>query len=376
MEDLKLLESLVELNGLPLEKKGQEIKAGLKISDEIKAKVEAITKPYIMLVGKRNTAIKLAAYIYFNKNCSVYSDVYLHEDHKKAGTSLLRKAKRHESVYLELFHYKDDTGNIKELTYCKYVNKKTGRTNSATFPIDHYQHDLVRADFYHNGKRDKPSHIKRKVIEITYQNHFRYASREDSRLHKLNTFEMLDKGPASMTYGEMLRFKNTVFLMDFMHGIKEREDNNCKEFRDFSDKLETLKEGTPGFLIIHIDSEKKWPKNFIKQFDVIKLGVSKTAQARSVGTKKSANKKLRKESKPYKDILNGVLEEYIKPDQEYLSLRTLSEKVLRREKEYNKVEKNNGKEDTLLFEYKPNSIETHIQDHELYPDVQEKFQNK
>ncbi len=376
MEDLKLLDELVALNGLPLEVKGQKIKASLKISDEMKMKVETITKPYIMLVGEKNLAINLAAYIYLNKNCSVYSDVYLHEEHKKAAASLLRKAKRGESVYLELFHYKGDTGDITEHTYCKYVNKKTGRHSSPAFSIDNYYYALVRADFYHKDKREKPADVKKKLIEIIYQNHFRYVGREDSRLGKLNTLEMLDKGEASMAYDEMLRFKNTVFLIDFMHGVRDEADINCKEFRDFTDKLDTLRKGMPGFLIIHIDSKKNWPKGFLKQFDVIKLGAPKTAQARSAGTKKSTDKKLRKDSEPHKKILNDTLEEYIKPDQEYLSLRCLANKVFRIVKEYNKVEKSNGKEGTLLFEYEPNSIETHIQKHELYPDVQEKFKNK
>ncbi len=329
---LKLLDDLEKLNGLPLEREGQEIKNSLKesISDEMKKKVEGIINPYIMIKGNRDEAIKLAAYIYLEKS-TVYSDVYLHEEHNKAAVSLLRKAKKGESIYLALFHTRKTKFSIGDrnkltgkrtlthklmdpvpITYCKYVNKKTGRYDKWSFCIDYYQHGLVRDDFYYKGNRHRPAIVKGEPIEIIYQNEFRYVDRKKSRPEILNTLKIIDEGNTSMTYCDMLKFKNTVFLLDFMKGIKD-EDIDCDALLEFSNELHELRKSMPGSLIIHIDKTKKWPKYFLEQLEVIPAGKTKTVREKIGAEQKNLKRGGKQNKVPYEKLIP-----YVKKNLSYL----------------------------------------------------------
>lgn len=79
----KLLHGLEELNGLPLERKGIEIKESLNISGKLSKDVEKISNPYILIVGDINKAMELAAYIYLTKS-TVYHSAYILDGHNDA----------------------------------------------------------------------------------------------------------------------------------------------------------------------------------------------------------------------------------------------------------------------------------------------------
>lgn len=396
MSDLKLLEDLEKLNGLPLEKEGQEIKNSLKISDEMMERVKGITKPYILISGKRAEAIRLAAYIYLSKNCSVCSDVDLHEVHNKyaAAVSLFRKtekgprkAKKGEKIYLSLFHCKSNIDDTTRLhTNGIYVNKKTGRVE-LEFSIGDYQHDLDQydltcKDFYYKGNRDTPDEVKGSSIEITYQNHFRFVvDRKNSRPETLNTLKIIDEGDVSMTLSDMLKFKNTVFCLDFMRGVED-EDLDRKSLSDFSDELHDLRKGMPGSLIIHVDSKHKWPKaksllmkDFLEQFEEIpaKIGTGNIKEHTEDGPKE-----LDDIEKKYRKLIEDVLGRYNKPLKEvedYPSIDNLTKKIIVEMKELklNKtvVNKKTG-ESKLTIIHPYNTVKTRIQGRPLYDEIMDR----
>ena len=266
--ELKLLDNLEKLNGLPLEKEGKKIKDRLNISDEMKEKVEGISNPYIMIEGKRDEAIKLAAYIYLGKS-TVYSSLYLHEEYKKVPASpFLRKAERASTFYIELFHSKNEKGVVLPQVLYTYLNQngyiEQGQIRAKDWIYNHM--DFV--DYYKGGKY-KPSSVKGIMIRnAVYVNRFGYMD-WDEHLGNINMLEVMEKGGSiAMTCLDVLRYKGTVLLLDFM---KSKNNKDCNELQEFAKRISGLKEGTPGFLIVHTDNRKIWPSYFLDQFDVVPL---------------------------------------------------------------------------------------------------------
>ena len=403
MADLKLLEELEKLNGLPLEKEGLKIKESLPISDEMKKKVGGITNPYIIIEGDRDKAIELAAYIYLSKGCSVYSDVYLRrEDMGILDAAPFREAQNPEPdspspwvpgempkgtsrIYVELFHNKEtlrkgqsaqsiktfspkqpqkiplvryrylnengfiegdrsmeDVKHEKDGSICsigtlyrnlKFVDHykgikwdlKTGNINNFWSLVAEHQtrhkcskgeaikavarshpdeHGKYIASLYDAQER-KDSHrseVKLKFIrEVIYSNNFRYVDRENSIPKKLLELELMDRrGTTGMTMFDMLKYKSTVLLLDFM---KYTEDEKRDKLPEFARKLYALKKGIPGFLIVHVDKIEKSTKKYLDQFDLIPLGNSQKKRKPNVTDKdlmyafRKATKELGKDSK-------------------------------------------------------------------------------
>ena len=293
-DGLKLLDDLEKLNGLPVEKKGTEIRKRLNIDENLLQKIENISGPYILIEGDRDKAMTMAAYIYLEKS-TVYSDVYLLRRHEMGGMPIenpFKGVKKSLKVYAGLFHYKSKkevrlplsirTNKPPMVTY-KYLNQNGFMESLGTSGTGHRLVGMVFIDYY-KGIEDKPFTDKGKLIrEIIYENNFGYV---DWITHPdtLNTLEIMDKGLNTATTGfDMLKFKNTVFLLDFMKGVK---DKDCKELLEFSQKLHTLKTNSkrtypgnlrfpslekPGFLIVHTDSVENWPAHFLELFYSINL---------------------------------------------------------------------------------------------------------
>ena len=210
---------------------------------------------------------------------------------------------QNEKTCFVMYRYVNQNGFVEmELSYpedCRhyhlkfvdyYKNTKEGRVmgrkNNFRALVDEYQaehtcgiteamkaiarlHPDKHAKYIASSK--EPSNDNHKFIrKVIYSNNFGYVDWENSCPSNLLKLEIMDQGnTTSMTMFDMLKYKSTVFLLDFMKGIEEK---GCDELLEFAKKLYALKKDTPGFLIIHVDKIKGLPEYFLEQFEPIPLG--------------------------------------------------------------------------------------------------------
>lgn len=344
-KNLKLLQDLEALNGLPLEKAGVKIKESLNISGKLLKDVKKISNPYILIVGDINKAMQLAVYIYLTKS-TVYCSAYLREgyieavrfkqyfeDHKdkykqKYGTVVPNKNK----PYVWLFYVKDNQGDFKNITYCFYIDKKGFISTKSRIDLEDYCDYVTFADHYRTPIC-KPLEVTGVPIkEMIYVNKFIYKEELDfvKNPDVLMSLEVSDKECPSLkeTMFVQIKGKSTVFLSNFMY--TETVRNKYKnEINEFTIDICKLKKTKPGFLIIHVNKIEGLTGEFLEQFNVINIDSSpqvKEAQSEKkipidVGESSESGMTFTDESSTVK--INGTELDLTNKDREYKFLKLL-----------------------------------------------------